>query len=223
MNISVVHQKSDIAREQDNLADALTLINEALTEYKKNENFAGYVMAQLSRSLIHKHEFLKTRNNDYAVNARKDAEGGLAIAQDKKLNEYVGVCYFRLGEAFMLIEDYESAVKNYELALDNFYGTLCERGDYRYHYGEALFKAGRKGEGKRIMLTGLEEIQNNRSDVDSFLANVWESGCYMRLAQLLKREKSRQAATYLEKARSIIDSDPRLIIRKRQLYEMSNM
>lgn len=211
------HEQSDIAREEDRLTDALNLIERVIAEYQKADDLEGVVSALLSRCLIHKHQFLVSNELKFAELAQNDAEECLQIAQSKKLTHGMGACYFRLGEIAMLFGNFEGAVNKYQSSIKHYEGTRCEKGDYQYHLGEALYRVGKKGQGKRVMLEGLREIQNNRNDVDSFLVNVWESGCYIRLAQLLKHDKSRQAASYLEKARAIIEPDPRLVIRKRQL------
>jgi len=67
------------------------------------------------------------------------------------------------------------------------------------------------------LLAGLELIKKYKSSTDSFVYNVWHSGCLMRLAELTKNKK------YLLEAQKIIDSDPRLIIRKRQIKELKKM
>ena len=59
---------------------------------------------------------------------------------------------------------------------------------------------------------------NDRSDqIDSFLLSVWTSGAYLRLAKLLERDDIDESKFYLSKAKEIINSDNRLVIRKQQL------
>lgn len=152
--------------------------------------------------------------------ARKDAEASLAIAELHKLETVLGSSYFRLGEIDMLFEDYDSAVENYQRSLDHYHGTDCERGDYRYHLGEALYRLGKKEEAKEQLYLGLKEIQDHADQVDSFLVHVWESGAHMRLADLLRTDEPEKAKEHLAKAEEIINSDPKLVIRKRQLAEL---
>jgi hypothetical protein len=52
---------------------------------------------------------------------------------------------------------------------------------------------------------------------DSYLINVWTSGGYMHLAEILVNDSPQQSKIALQKAKNIIDSDDRLIIRRRQL------
>lgn len=218
---SKAHNDAEIAREENRHLDALKLIEEAFLDYQKEENYEGFVQALQSRCLTYKHLFLLTKDKTFGIMAKKDAEVSLEVAQEHNLSNTLGSCYFRLGEISTLFEDYEKAIKNYQKALENYHGTSCEKGDYRYHLGEALYKSGKKEEGREALLAGLKEIQKNRSEVNDFLANVWESGCYMKLAEVLREDEPEEAKKYLERAREIAESDPKLIIRKRQIEKLA--
>lgn len=152
--------------------------------------------------------------------ARKDADTSLEIAQGHDISEKLGSCYFRIGEVNMLFGEFDKAVDNYQKAQENYQGTNAERGDYRYHLGEALYRSGNRQEGKEVLLQGLKEIEENEKEVDPFLFHVWQSGCYMRLAELLKDDEPEKAKEYISKAHQIAESDDKLIIRKRQIAEI---
>lgn len=217
------HKESEIAREQDKHLDALKLIEEAIIGYQKENNTRGFTKALQSRVLIYKHLFLLTKDKGFATLARKDAEASLEIAQEKNLSDILSSCYFRVGEIATIEEDFDKAIEYYSKALEFYEGTKAEEGDYRYHLGTVLYIHGEKEEGKKAMLRGLREIQDNRNQVDSFVANVWESGCYMRLAEVLREDEPEKAKKYLELAKKIIDSDERLIIRKRQWEKLAQV
>lgn len=187
---------------------------------KLRSDYSGIVGALQNRVLTNKHLFWRTHDQIFAIQARADAQVSLEVAELHNLNERLGSCYFRLGEIAMLFEQYNQAVENYQQALNNFSGTNCERGDYRYHLGESLYRSGKKEEGKKTMMQGLKEIQDNAGEVDPFLVHVWESGCYLRLAELLKSDKLTEARDYLERARQIIENDHQLVIRKAQLEKL---
>lgn len=218
----VLHENAERAREQDDHFGALKLLDEAIFKYKEEGDYAGLVLALQSRFLTYKHLFFLTKDKAFAVEGKKNAEVGLEIALRQKLSNVMGSCYFRLGEAAMLFKDYLVAIVNYQKALVNFSGAASEKGDYRYHLGEALYRSGKKEEGERMMLLGLEEIKSGAGETDSFLIHVWESGCYMKLAELLREDKPGEAKRYLTMAKNIIGADSRLLIRKRQLKELLN-
>lgn len=215
-----LHHKSEVAREEDRHLESLQLIEEAIIEYQKDNNHEGIVRALQSRCLTYKHLFLLSNDRSFAVMGKKDAEASLEIAQIFNLSNILGSSYFRLGEMAMLFEKYDEATDFYQKSLDNYSGTNCEKGDYRYHLGEAMYRSGNKEKGIAVILDGLKEIQDNRTDVNSFLANVWESGVYIRLSELLKDTNIEKAREYIEKAKIITDSDPKLIIRKRQVEKL---
>lgn len=84
--------------------------------------------------------------------------------------------------------------------------------------GEAIYKNGRKEEGERVILEGVQQIQAHQDVEDSFQINVWISGAYLRLAKILINDQNfEQAKVYLSKGEEIVLSDPRLVIRKQQL------
>ena len=219
---SKFHRKSEELREEDRHIGALKIIEEAIVAYQKEKNYEGMSRALQSRFLIYKHLFLLSRDKAFAILGEKDAQSSLLIAKEHNISAVMSSCYFRLGEAAMLFEDYKKARDNYKKAIDTYVGTKAEKGDYRYHLGEAIYKNGEKETGKRIILQGLTEIKNNAKEADSFLIHVWESGCYMRLAELLRDDEPDQAKYYLNKAHQTAISDNRLIIRKRQIDQLAN-
>lgn len=218
---SEMHRKSEELRESDKHVEALQFIEKAIIGYQREKNYEGLSRALQSRFLIYKHLFLLTKDEAFAILGQKDAESSLAIAQKYNLFHVFSSCYFRLGESAMLFKDYKNAVNNYQRAVDKYEGSKSEKGDYRYHLGEALYRSGEKIKGEAVMLQGLKEIQSNANEVDSFLIHVWESGCYMKLAELLKEAKPKEAGEYLESAREIAQSDKKLIIRRRQIGDLS--
>lgn len=68
-----------------------------------------------------------------------------------------------------------------------------------------------------MILDGVQIIDAHATELDPFLYNVWVSGAYLRLAKLLKTDNPEESHFYFEKAKKIIDSDNRLVIRKQQL------
>ena len=219
---SELHRKAEQAREEDRHDDALELIEKAIENYKKEKNYEGLSKAIQSRMLIYKHLFLLSNNQKYVTLAMKDAELSLTIAKRHDLANVISSCYFRLGEVAMLTNDYKKAIENYQQALNFYNGTTAEKGDYRYHLGEAFYRSKEKEKGKEIILQGLREIRDNSPEIDPFLIHVWESGCYMRLADLLKDDEPEKAEEYLQRAQSIVELDKKLIIRRRQIRELAN-
>jgi tetratricopeptide (TPR) repeat protein len=218
---SKLHKKADQAREEERYDDAFAFIKGAIENYRDEKNYEGLCKAFQSRVLIYKHLFLLFGSQEYLYLAKEDAKRSLDIAKKYNLTDVFSSGYFRLGEIAMLSKDYKKAIRNYSQALDLYCETAAEKGDYRYHLGEAFYRDGKKEKGKKIIFQGLKEIQDTDVEVDSFLIHVWESGCYMRLADLLRDDNPGKAREYLRKAQEIAESDKKLVIRRRQIKELT--
>ena len=149
--------------------------------------------------------------------AQSDAWASLLIVQAKGMKKLNHSAHFNVAKIAVIAKDFDGAVQHYRTALKHYRGSRTERGDYRCHYGEALFRAGQRTRGLRTIQAGLQEIQKHRGEVDSFLAHVWESGAHMRLAELLWRSRRALASRHLVEAQQIITSDKRLVMRRRQI------
>lgn len=207
-------------REKENYKKALQVLTVAIITCQKEGDYETLVDVLKDRTLTLKHLFLKSKDKTYAILAKKDAESMLAVSEEFNLKNKLHTSYFRLGEIDMLFEDFKSAAENYQNALKFYQGSLSEKGDYRYHLGEAIFKAGDERKGEEFMLEGLKEIKTGRDRVNPFYANVWESGVHLRLAELLAKIKPTEAKKHLKEAEKIAGSDERLIIRRRQIKKI---
>ncbi len=217
-----LHKKAEDARENDSHLDALKFIEDAIVEYQKEKDYPGLCEILQSKVLTYKHFFLITKDKVFAILAKNTAKTSFEIAMEYGLSEKLGSCYFRLGEIEMLFKNFQNAIKNYQKALQNYSGTNAQKGDYTYHLGEALYRSGEKDKGLETILQGLKLIEQNLSDVDPFLAHVWQSGCYLTLFDLLRNSQPYKAKDYLKKAEEIISSDEKLVIRKRQLRQLQS-
>lgn len=201
--------------------DALNVLNQAIVKCQEESDYTTLVDVFKDITLTWKHLFLLTEDKVYAALAQKSAETMLSICQEFKLKEKLPTSYFRLGETAMIIDDYKKAINYYKKALKVYVGKLSEKGDYRYHLGEALYTSGKKERGKKAMLRGLREIRKGAHEWDPFYIHVWESGVHMRLADLLRDDESEVARKHLEKAKRIAKTDPKLVIRRRQVEELA--
>jgi len=206
-----LHQKAEKLRESDQLLKALKLYEEVIYKYQQEKNYSGLVEALGGRCLTYKHLFLLTNDFSFRNLAYHFALSSLEIAKHFKISQKIHRCYFRLGEMEMLGNNFLKAQNFYLKAFAKYPKEEAEKGDFQYHLGEAQFRAGKKNEGLKNLLDGLKLIEKYESTTDSFVYRVWRSGCLMRLAEFTKDKK------YFIKAQKIIDSDPRLVIRRRQI------
>lgn len=121
----------------------------------------------------------------------------------------------------MLLGDYSHAIEHYTKSLE-LCGDGPRIGNIRYHLGEAYHRVGERDKALLLMLRGLREIQEKAYALDESVAHVWESGCYLRLYELEHGHAApAQLREYLNAAARIIDHDPRLVLRKRQLAKLT--
>lgn len=210
-----LHKKAEKLRENDKLLDALKLYEEVVLKYQTEANYFSLTEALGGRCLTYKHLFLLSNDFVFFSLALHSALSSLEIAQKFKITAKIHRCYFRLGEMEMLRNKYLTAEKYYSKALNLYPKDEAEKGDFQYHLGEAQYRAGKIQIGLKNLLNGKKLINKFQSSTDSFVYNVWLSGCNMRLAELTKDKK------YLNEAQKIIDSDPRLVIRRRQIADLS--
>ena len=214
MDTKKLHQQAEDLREQGKFLKALKLYEEVLIKFQKEENYSGFIEALGGQCLTYKHLFLLTDNFCYKNLAYNSALSSLEIAKHYKLSIKIHRCFFRLGEIEMLFNNYKKAVAYYQKSLSLYPQEEAEKGDFQYHLGEAQYLKGDTKNGLENLSTGLTKIRQHRGSTDSYLINVWESGCLMKLYVFTKDKN------YLEEAKIIIKSDPRLIIRRRQLMEL---
>jgi tetratricopeptide (TPR) repeat protein len=213
--------QADQLREKGESLKSIQLYDEAIVEAVHHHNNSMLIGALTGRLLAWKHLFYKTHDRTYALLVKKEAEAMTKIAEEKGLKER-HLFHYLSATADNLLQDYPSAEKELKLAVEHYPLNNAEKGDWVAHLGEALYLNGKKKEGIETTLKGIEIIQSHAEGVDPFLIHVWLSGAYLRLATLLKTDNLQESKSYLEKAKKIIQSDDRLVIRKQQLEELES-
>ncbi len=141
----------------------------------------------------------------------------LEIAKDHQLLDRVYLIHYLNGTSAILLKDYTAAESEFKKSVELYPLDNAEKGDWTTHLGDAMYRNGKKEEGKKVVLEGISMIKAKSSQLDTFLYNLWVSGAYLRLAKLLKVDNLEESQFYLNQAKEIIDSDSRLVIRKQQL------
>lgn len=210
-------KQADILREEGQSLKAIDLYNYAIVSYQTDHDYINMMGALTGRLLAWKHLFYKTEDHIYAIFVKKEAEAMLEIANEHKLLNKFYLIHFLNGTSAILLEDYPDAEKEFRQAVELYPFDNAEKGDWMAHLGEAMYRNGKKEEGKNMILQGVQKIQEKSSQIDSFVFNVWVSGAYLRLAKRLKPDHAEASQSFLNQAKKIIDSDERLVIRKQQL------
>lgn len=212
-----LQEQADVLREEGQSLKAIDIYNQAIAHYQIDKDYANMMGALTGRLLSWKHLFYKTEDKVYAFFVKKEAEAMLEILNEHKLIERLYLIHFLNGTSAILLKNYPTAEKEFSQAIKLYPRDHAEKGDWTAHLGEAIYRNGRKEEGKKMILQGIQKIQENSSKIDSFLFHVWVSGAYLRLAKLLKPDNIEESQFFLYQAKKIIDSDERLVIRKQQL------
>lgn len=212
-----LQKQADVLREEGQSLKAVDIYNHAIVRYQEDQDYVNMMEALTGRLLSWKHLFYKTDNNIYAIFVKKEAEAMQEIAKEHDLLDKFYLIHFLNGTSAILLKDYSSAEKEFIQAIKFYPFDNAEKGDWMAHLGEAMYRNGKKEEGKEMILQGVQRIRDKSFQIDSFFFNVWISGAYLRLAKLLKLDNLEESQFFLDQAKKVIDSDERLIIRKQQL------
>lgn len=232
-----IHSKATIACESGNSLEALQLCDQATVLYEEEKDLLGMAEIQSQKFIILKHLFQKTQSRAYLILALKSAEAGVEIAILSQQEDALALPYQNLGEAYALLEQWEKAVEAYKKGVEAFEksppsmhnrpAVLLNLKDHLY---TAEYKTGDKSALKRAEhlipeLEATDEDSYNIKDVEAgrYNKNVWLSGAHGRIAEMIYKENREKALEHLRKAKEIIDSDERLILRKGQWEKLNDV
>lgn len=91
--------------------------------------------------------------------------------------------------------------------------------DFKIHLTTCEYNAGDKSALERAE-SALLELESH-PDIADYNQHVWVSGGHMRIAEMLQSDDPEKAKEHLQKAKEIIDSDPRLTIRLAQWQKLA--
>lgn len=216
MDTKQFHQQAEDLREQEKFTEALDVYAKVIKNYYAELNYSGVVEALGGQSLTYKHLYLVDPQEKYLQLCHGSAQSSLQIAKQYHVDDLLFRCYFNLGEVNMLTKDYRSAVDNYQHSFGLLPDNSIERCRALSHLAEAQFFNGNKLNVTKNLIKSLNILHKCKNQVDDYIANVWETGILMKLAAITKDQK------YITASEKIINSDDRLVIRKRQLEELKS-
>jgi tetratricopeptide (TPR) repeat protein len=223
-----LHKKALKLREQKYFLESLKVGEDALFEYAKDNDTLGFSELLSMQAKTYLHAFSFTKYKPYLELAKSTAKACVSIAESMNDTSATMLPYFNLGDIAEDTGDLSLAISSYKKAVDILENNPSERhnrksvlANFKIHLHTSEYKNGDKS-----ALIRAEKALNNlhdSKDASDYEKHVWESGAHMRIALMLKTDNPNKAKTHLQKAKTIIDSDPELIIRKEQWEKLSSL
>ncbi len=220
-----IHAQAEVAREKGEFVEALKFTDEAMVVYQEEGDRLGFSEVQASRFLTLRHLYEKTDWRGYLILAKQNAEASVELAEASGDLKTLALPYFNLAKAREELEQYHEAIESYKKAIENMEKNPAEQhnragviADMKEHLAVCEYKTGDKeaiGRAEEAIaeLAGINEEKYNK--------DVWMSGGYIRIAEVLKKDDPKKAREHLEKAREIIDANPELVLRKKQWEKLA--
>lgn len=219
-----IQGQAEHAREAGEFGKALELTDQATIQYAVDNDLQGLSEVQSSRLLTFRHLFEQTGKQEYLILAKHAALTGVELAETSGTPETLSMPYFNLAKAYEANGEVTNAIEYFKKAIDykqKFPGKYHNRvgviADMVGHLSMAEYKNGDKS-----ALTRAEEALNQlqTSDEPQYNKDVWASGAHMRIDELTVTTDHESAVSHIRLAQSIIDQNPELILRKKQIAKL---
>lgn len=214
-----------MARENGRFDEALTETDRAIIAYQSDRDLLGLSEVLSSRQLIFMHLYRKTKDPVYLILEEHAAKASIDAAKLSALPEALGVPYFNLGKYYLEAGMIPEAAEAFSQALTHItarppanHGAPAEVADVQGHLSYAQYLTGDKTALDRAekALSDLESADAS-SDAASYNKNAWLSGAHLRISAMVRYDNPDLSGRHADMAKRIIESDPRLKLRKEQL------
>jgi len=219
-----IQAKAEHAREAGNFVDALKYSDEATVAYTHDKDLQGLAEVIGSRLLTFRHLYESSGNENYLILANHNAMACVEIAEKSGIKEALSMPYFNLGKAYESAGDLPNALDAFKKAIETkqqYPGELHNRvgvvADMKGHLAMAEYNNG-DHDGLQRALEALADLST--SDEPQYNKDVWMSGAHMRIAEAVYHANSGAAAEHITKAEEIINSNPELVLRKKQIEKL---
>ncbi len=225
-----IHGEAAQARESGETLKALSLYHQALAAYQAEGDDLGFAEALADESISLRHLYEETGDKNWLILAKHDNMAGVEIAKKSGNKEALALPLYNLGktqawlgewdEAVRTLKDAIKSLKEYPPKIHKIEERSTVMADFKIHLAVAEYKAGDKTALERAE-ESLKELKEG-SEISDYNKNVWVSGGHMYLAEIYKDLDSQKAHKHLNEAKKIINSDERLILRKKQWDKLSS-
>jgi tetratricopeptide (TPR) repeat protein len=215
-------------REKGDAHRALLLADDALVACQEEKDVPGFAEALATRLLAFRHLYQKTGDRNYLIAAKGEVQAAVEIAEAHGDKKALAIPYFNLAKAYEDLGDYPRSIAAYRKAVqfimeypppsDDRPGV---KADFKIHLATTELIAGDKTALGRAEAAIAQLKRSDEGRYHRYNYDVWLSGGYMSLALALSRSDLRKAKEYLQMAKSVIESNPQLVLRKRQWEELA--
>lgn len=223
-----LHAQAAQLREEGQHLEALKFHDEAMLAYQKDGDLLGMAEVLADRSIVLRHLFEEGEDKSWLLLAKAEMEASVNIAKSSSDKTALAIPLYNLAKVNEELGDFQRSVEIYKEVLGNMennppptHDRSAILADMKIHLNYAEYKVGDKSSLDR-MLDNIKALENSdEKEISRYNYDVWVSGAYMSLAQMLKEDNPEEARGYLQKAKEIIDSNPDLTLRKKQLEKLS--
>ncbi len=218
-----LHSEAGSLRESGQFVESLKKLDEAQAEFLSENNYDGFAEVQSARALCLRHLYAQTGEQDYLILAKYSAKSAVEICERR--GGHLSIPYFNLAKVLVQLDQLVEARENYYKAVEAQTNNPMESHnrpavllDIKIHLGLCELKMG-QGDSASVekLITELIATDEYRYNKD-----VWSSGGYMGLAEIFAKSDMGKSQEMLNKASEIINSNPELVIRKKQLVELAS-
>lgn len=222
-----LHGQAAQAREEGQFTQSLDFNDQALLAYDQADDGLGFAEGIACRSITLRVYANQHDSRRILTLAKYEMMGAVAIAKESGNQQALPLPLYSLaqveedlGELADAVATYQEAVAAMEANPPVMHNRPSVLANMKVHLFTCAYKAGDTSalERARLALHDLEEAQ----EPNQYTKDVWVSGGYMRLAAALREDNPSQAKDYLEKAKAIIDANPKLALRKQQWQKLAS-
>jgi tetratricopeptide (TPR) repeat protein len=214
------HMLAERARETGNSLDALKYTDKALLAYQSEGNKLGMAEILSSRSITFRRLYKQTQDPSYLTLAKHTSHAAVDIAKESGNPTARAIPLFQLANVQEMLGEFPEAANTYQQAVENITTNPPEThnrpavvADFKIHMTTCEYKAGDTSALERAE-AAIAELKV-AEEPDSYAKDVWLSGGYMRIAEIVKTDNPEKAREALRQAKEIIDNNPQLELRKK--------
>lgn len=222
-----LHNQALQARESGDTMSALKLADEAMMEYQKDGDKLGAAEIHADRALSMRHLYQKDGSKNWLIRAKHEAMTAVELSEASGEPTALAIPLFNMAKIQEDLGRLDEAISSYKLALTSLNDTPPPthnrdgvRADFAIHLAVCELKKGDLSAEDRV-LEGIKKLENSdEKDVSQYNFDVWLSGAYMSLADVVADKE--KAKKYLSQAEAIITANPELRVRREQLARLES-